>query len=426
MSEKHHKNKAKSKKQRDYDPVQAEIDREFPLEYTDPEFEIGDIFRRYGETYRASHALCSEQLKAMEAIETCRTQALGGHVGCCEDCGHIEISYNSCRNRNCPKCRGSQRMHWVDAREEELLPVQYFHVVFTLAQQLNPLARYNPKAIYDLLFRTAAETLQTFAGNQWDAKLGLIMALHTWGQTLSHHPHVHCIVPGCALKVDRSGVVRAPANFLFPVKALSKVFRGKFLDALDRLAQNHTLDLQGQPELQDPERWKRFTQDLRQRDWVVYAKPPIDKPEHLIRYLGRYINRIAISNHRIRRIDHGKVAFDYKDYRDGQQKVMELDANTFIQRFLSHVPEKGFRQVRYFGFMANSLRNTLLILIRSLLGLSDPEKPYIPDLEVWLDRQEEKAARGGCPACGSPHIHPFFNLLPFHDPPPELLAEASP
>jgi hypothetical protein len=294
-----------------------------------------------------------------------------------------------------------------------------------LPQQLNLLARYNPKAIYDLLFRIAAETLQTFAGNQWNAKLGLIMALHTWGQTLSHHPHVHCIVPGCALKLDHSDVVRSPANFLFQVKALSKVFRGKFLDALDRLARNRSLDLQGQPELQDPERWKPFIEDLRQRDWVVYAKPPIDKPEHLIRYLGRYINRIAISNRRIRGIDQGQITFDYKDYRDGQSKVMTLDADTFIQRFLSHVPEKGFRQVRYFGFMANSLRATLLILIRSLLGLTDPEKPYIPDLERWLEREVEKAERGGCPTCGSPHFHPFFNLLPCHDPPPELLAEAS-
>ena len=223
-----------------------EMAREFPPDLPEIRFEVADIFREYGPDYRAERTLSPEQGKAMQAIETCRTTALGGHVDQCDHCGHIEISYNSCRNRNCPKCRGSRRSTWVDARELELLPIQYFHLVFTLPDTLVLLARYNPQVIYGLLFQIAAETLQTFARNRWDGKLGIIAVLHTWGQTMNDHPHVHCIVTGGVLKNDASAFVRAPKNFLFPVTALSPVFREKFIDALQAAKDKGKLDLHGQ------------------------------------------------------------------------------------------------------------------------------------------------------------------------------------
>ena len=222
--------------------AEYEIKREFPPDFGEPRFEVADVFRAYGADYRAKHNLSGPQAAAMKAIEKCRTTALGGHVDQCGHCGHTEISYNSCRNRNCPKCRGSQRSAWVDARELELLPIQYFHIVFTLPHVLLPLARYNPEVLYGLLFRVAAETLQTFAGNRWDGKLGLILVLHTWGQTLNDHPHVHCIVTGGALKNDGSAFVRAPKNFLFPIRALSPVYREKFIDALQALKDKGVTD----------------------------------------------------------------------------------------------------------------------------------------------------------------------------------------
>jgi hypothetical protein len=288
-----------------------EIDREFPPEPSEPTFELGDIFRQYGPAYRKAHTLIPPMHKAMTAISNCRTTALGAHVDECDKCGHYEISYNSCRNRSCPKCRASQRSAWVDARATELLPIQYFHLVFTLPDTLIPLSRYNPKEIYGLLFTIAAQTLQTFAGNRWNAKLGIIMVLHTWGQTMNDHPHVHCIVTGGALKNDGSDFVRAPKNFLFPVKALSRVYRQKTIEALDKLREQNKLDLGGQPELAEDSHWQDLRKALYRHDWVVFAKRPFAEPQHLLRYLGRYVNRIAIGNHRIVSIDGGYIRFRY-------------------------------------------------------------------------------------------------------------------
>ena len=397
-----------------FDPVQYEIEREFLPDYADPEYEVSDIFRRYGEAYRETHNVAGPRLDAMKAIEKCRTTALGGHVDHCEDCGHIEISYNSCRNRHCPKCRASQRVAWVTERELELLPIQYFHIVMTLPHELLPLTRYNPDTLYDLLFHSAAETLQSFAGSRWDGKLGIIMVLHTWGQTLNEHPHVHCIVTGGVLKNDHSQFVSAPKNFLFPVTALSRVFRGKFIEGLQRLYQKDRLNLNGKAELSDAADWKAFIQGLHRQDWVVYAKHPFDSPEYLIRYLGRYVNRIAIANHRIRCIDDGIIRFDYHDNRDDQDKVMSLPADTFIARFLKHVLPRQFRRIRYYGFMINSQREEKLALCRQLLGL-DPDVPYIPDMDAYLTRLGHNPR--ACPKCGLGTLHSIFHLLSFHDPP---------
>jgi hypothetical protein len=396
-----------------------EIDREFPPEPTAPAFEVADIFREYGSAYRADHKLSPQQHKAMTAIERCRTNALGAHVDECDHCGHHEISYNSCRNRNCPKCRASQRSAWIDARELELLPIQYFHIVFTLPQALLGLSRYNPELIYGLLFQIAAETLQTFARNRWDAKLGIIMVLHTWGQTLNDHPHVHCIVTGGALKDDGSGFVRAPKNFLFPVEALSRVFREKYIDALQALKDKGKLDLGGQPELQTAAGWAALRRELYRHAWVVYAKRPFAEPQHLLRYLGRYVNRIAIANHRIQSIDEGKIAFTYQDNREkGEhktEKTLRLPADEFIRRFLTHILPRQFRRIRYYGWLVNSQRKAKLTLCRGLLGLSDPERPYIADMDAHLAKLGIDP--GLCPRCGEGKMHAVYIVLSFHDPP---------
>jgi hypothetical protein len=355
----------------------------------------------------------------MSAIEKCRTNALGAHVDECDHCGHIEISYNSCRNRHCPKCRASQRWAWVEARETELLPIQYFHFVFTLPNTLLGLARYNPDSVYDLLFRIAAETLQTFAQNRWGGKLGIIMVLHTWGQTLNEHPHVHCIVTGGVLKDDGSAFVRTPENFLFPVKALSRVFREKFIDALERIRDKGTLNLDGQPGLKSDAGWARLLQALRVHDWVVYAKRPFAEAKYLLRYLGRYINRIAIANHRILSIDNATITFTYQDNREkGEEKVekiMQLPAEEFIRRFLTHILPPRLRRIRYYGFLVNSQRKEKLTLCRALLGLSDPQTPYIADLDDYLAKQGIEPHL--CPCCGEGRMQAVYIVLSFHDPP---------
>jgi hypothetical protein len=402
-----------------------EIAREFPPELPEIRFEVADVFREYGDDYRAAHTLSPEQSQAMAAIEKCRTNALGGHVDQCERCGHIEISYNSCRNRNCPKCRGSQRAAWVDARELELLPIQYFHLVFTLPHILIAWARYNPYLVYGLLFQIAAETLQSFAQNRWDGKLGIIAVLHTWGQTLNDHPHVHCIVTGGALKNDGSAFVRAPKNFLFPVKALSRVFRGKFIAALQELREQGKLSFSGQPELASETGWQEMIQALRTHDWVVYAKPPFDDPAHLIRYLGRYVNRIAIANHRILSIDGGIITFKYLDNREeGEplEKRMPLSAEEFIRRFLAHIPPRQFRRIRYYGFLANGHRKDKLTICRALLGLDNPDQPYIADMDEFLAKQGIDSSL--CPRCGEGKMRALYNILSYHDPPADYLQAA--
>jgi len=344
----------------------------------------------------------------------------------CDHCGHIEISYNSCRNRNCPKCRGSQRAAWVDARELELLPIQYFHFVFTLPHILIALARYNPYLVYGLLFTIAAETLQSFAQNRWGGKLGIIMVLHTWGQTMNDHPHVHCIVTGGVLKNDGSAFVRAPKNFLFPVKALSKVFREKFIAALQEAKDKGKLDMKGQQALRTEEGWQRFLAKLRAHAWVVYAKQPFAEPAHLIRYLGRYVNRIAIANHRIQDITDGQVTFTYLDNRDKSEekseKTMRLPAAEFIRRFLSHIPPRQFRRIRYYGFLANGQRKDKLTTCRQLLALPDPEQPYIADMDEFLAKQGIDYSL--CPKCAQGQLRAIYHLLSFHDPPECFLQAA--
>jgi len=394
--------------------VEREIEREFPPESTTPLYEVGDIFRAYGTNYMAAHPFNPVHAHIIQAIANCRTNALGAHVDQCDHCGHIEISYNSCRNYYCPKCQGSQRFKWVNARELELLPIQYFHFVFTLPHELISLARYNQRLMYDLLMQTSALTLQTFAQKKWDGKLGIIMALHTWGQTLNEHPHVHCIVTGGALKNDQSQFIQAPKNYLFSVQALSKVYREKYLAALKKAWESGLLIFPDSTMDKDIG-WKTFIAPLYQHDWVVYAKKTCAKPEHLIRYVGRYINRVAISNSRINSIENGRISFNYHDNRDDTDKVMILPPQEFIRRFLTHVLPKGFRRIRYYGFFVNSQRKAKLTRCRQLLGMTQPEKPYIADMDHLLTNLSYDA--DSCPHCFQGTMQVIDCILPFHDPP---------
>jgi len=305
-----------------------------------------------------------------------------------------------------------------------LLPIQYFHVVFTLPEEMLQLTRSNPDKCYDLLFKTAAETLQQFAQNRWDGQLGIIMALHTWGQTMNDHPHVHCIVTGGALKNDGSQFVHSPKNFLFPVKALSPVFRKKYIDGLIQLRKQQHLSLTC-ADLKSEKKWSSYIKSLYQNNWVVYAKQPFDKPQHLLRYIGRYINRVAISNHRIISIENGQVSFSYHDNRDDKEKIMILSPDEFIRRFISHILPRGFRRLRYYGFMVNSLRKKKIKQCRELLSVSNPDQPYIPDIEDYLTRQSFE--KDLCPECGIGSLHKVTNsiilwmyfIIDNHEPPDE-------
>lgn len=394
-------------------------------EQTHPRYELSDIFRNYFPSYDQRHPVLPSHVKVIQDIINCRTDVLGGHLNECNECGEIDISYNSCRNRHCPKCQGSQRYQWVASRELELLPVQYFHMVFTLPGSLLPLSRGNQELCYDLLFKTAAETLQQFAQERWGGQLGIIMVLHTWGQVMNEHPHVHCIVTGGVLKNDGSDFVISPKNYLFPVKALSPVFRQKYIEGLLKLKGSNHLSIYSKSDLNTDDGWERFIKSLYRHNWVVYSKKPFSEPSNLLRYIGRYINRVAISNHRILSIKEGRVSFSYHDNRDDKNKVMTLTSDEFIRRFMTHILPKGFRRIRYFGFMVNSLKKNKLALCRELLKVPNPEQAYIPDLNDFLARQDQKEK--GCPYCGAGKMQPLkyqtvlliYWLLKSHAPPEE-------
>jgi len=345
--------------------------------------EVAAIFRAHGARFRQTHALSRAQRRAMRAIETCRTAALGGHRDTCDACGAERIAYNSCRNRHCPKCQTLAKERWLDARRAELLPVEYFHLVFTLPHALNPLAQGNPRLLYTLLFRATAATLATFAHDprHLGGELGVTAILHTWGQNLSQHLHLHCVVTGGALALDGSRWIPVKAGFLFPVRALAKVFRGKFLDALRRAGEAGQLVFTGSlAPLAEPAAFADWLGPLRRQDWVVYAKRPFAGPEQVLEYLSRYTHRVAISNERLVGLDDGIVRFRWRDYADGDRlKVMALEAEEFIRRFLLHVVPDGFVRIRHFGLLANRTRHAKLARCRRLLA--QPPAPTTPDTE---------------------------------------------
>jgi hypothetical protein len=338
-----------------------------------PAQELADVFRRYGAAFRQAQAPSLAQQRVMTAIESCRTATLGGHRDRCDHCGHEAISYNSCRNRHCPKCRGSSRADWLAARQAELLPVPYFHVVFTIPDQLlAPVALQNKRTLYQILFRATSQTLLTIARDpkHLDAAIGFFAVLHTWGQNLLHHPHLHCVVPAGGLSADRKRWIACKKNFFLPVRVLSRLFRRVFLDDLAVAFQNGKLSFHGSlTHLADPAAFARLLDDARRCQWVVYAKPPFGGPEQVLRYLARYTNRIALSNNRILSIEDGNVTFSWKDYRQGhQRKTTTLPAVEFIRRFLLHVVPDRFVRIRHFGLFANRQRRDNLALCRSLLA----------------------------------------------------------
>jgi hypothetical protein len=385
-----------------------------------PRFEVADVVRAHGDDYRRAHRPSAAQQKVLRNIAACRTSALGGHVDECTRCGHERISYNSCRDRHCPKCQGPQRAEWLAQRIERLLPVPYFHVVFTLPDEINPLALRNKRLAYSILFDAAADTLKTLANDQkhLGAEIGFSAVLHSWGQNLLFHPHLHCVVTGGGLSSDATRWVPGRERYLFPVKVLGKLFRGKFLDALERAWKEGKLDLAGSTaELSAPIAWSAFRDRLYRKDWVVYAKPPFGGPDHVFRYLGRYTHRVAISNHRIVELKDGNVTFTLKDYADGgKKKLMTLGAVEFIRRFLLHVLPDGFVRIRHYGLYAGRNIHTKLAAARHLLDPAPSSKPLDSKPRLWWERFLETTGIDVmlCPCCGG-HLVRRHTLPPSHD-----------
>jgi Putative transposase/Transposase zinc-binding domain len=363
-----------------------------------PPWEVADIIRRAGdkfiERYRGS--LTWAQLKVLRAIERCRTAALGGHRDKCARCGHQAISYNSCRNRHCPKCQTNAREKWLCARRRELLPVCYFHLVFSVPHALVPLMWQNKKLLFGLLFKSSAASLLEVAADpaRLGCEVGFLSILHTWGQTLQRHPHIHCVVPGGGLSLDHSRWIRSPAHFFLPVRVLSRVFRGKFVAGLRQAFHSKQLAFHGdlQP-LANEKVFSAFLRTLFREEWVVYAKAPFGGPEHVLQYLARYTHRVAISNHRLLSVDADHVTFRWKDYAHHSKcRAMTLTLEEFLRRFLQHVLPKGLPRIRYFGWLANRRRHELLTLCRTLLAVTPPSTvSNHAETTVWR-----------CPACGSP------------------------
>ena len=374
--------------------------------------EVADVFRRYGDAYRAQHgaALSTAQRRAMSAIELCRTAALGGHVEQCDSCGHQRISYNSCRSRSCPKCQSLVRAQWLEDRQAELLDTEYFHVVFTVPDEIAAIAYQNKAAVYGILFRAAAEALRTIAADpkHLGAEIGFFAVLHTWGQNLLHHPHLHCVVSGGGLSPDGTRWVSCRPGFFLPVRVLSRLFRRLFLDYLDKAFQAGDLAaFNSLQKLCNRAAFLHYLAPVRKAEWVVYAKPPFAGPQQVLDYVGRYTHRIAISNNRLLDADAGKVRFRWTDYRDSnRQKVMTVSAEEFIRRFLLHVLPEGFHRIRHYGFLGNRHRAQKLARCRELLSMPIPEPLEGQSEKDYRDRYEDLTGVSlkTCPACRQGHM----------------------
>ncbi|TAN20470.1 MAG: IS91 family transposase [Acidobacteria bacterium] len=370
--------------------------------------EVADIFRRHGEAYRQVHDghLGRVERRTMSAIELCRTAELGGHVEGCRSCGAISVAYNSCRNRHCPKCQGQACRDWLAARQDELLPVAYFHVVFTLPAEIAAIAFQNKAVVYTILFKAVAETLRTIAADpkHLGAEIGLIAVLHSWGQTLTYHPHLHCIVPGGGVSPDGRRWISCRSGFFLPVRVLSRLFRRLFLEELRAAHDAGRLGFFGNlAHLAKPDAFARVLAEVRRLEWVVYAKPPFGGPEQVLAYLGRYTHRVAIANSRLISMDDDRVAFRWRDYRHhGRTKVMTLDADEFIRRFLLHTLPDGFHRIRHYGFLANGHRTARLDLCRRLLAT--PQQDDVePDPKIAAAATALAPAHR-CPCCGGPMV----------------------
>lgn len=364
-----------------------------------PTVEVADLLHAQGDRFIEKNRswLSYQQLSVLRALKDCRTAALGGHVDSCSQCGHQAISYNSCRNRHCPKCQAQARQRWLAAREKEAFGVPYFHVVFTLPHELNPLCDRNAKLVYDLLFRVSAETMLEVAADpkHLGAQIGFLSILHTWGQNLSLHPHVHCVVPAGGFAPDRQRWIHPRYAFFLPIKVLGKVFRGKFLEGLRRAYRRKKLDLGGATtHLAHAPRFQAFAHKLFGLDWVVYAKPAFGGPAAVLRYLGRYTHRVAISNHRLTAFDGERVTFRWKDYAHGNKKrLMTLSATEFLRRYVQHILPRGFVRIRQYGYLASHCRAASLTLGRKLLA--DVPRP------VAAESVPASGPSWNCPHCGA-------------------------
>jgi hypothetical protein len=376
-----------------------------------PRLEVADIFRRYGEIYRDQHgaSLSTAQRRVMSAIQVCRTAALGGHLEQCDQCDHQRNSYNSCGNRHCPKCQSLARAEWIEKRQAELLDCEYFHVVFTLPEQIASIAFQNKEVVYGILFRAAAETLRIIAADpkHLGAEIGFFAVLHTWGQALLHHPHLHCVVPGGGLSSDGKRWVSCRPGFFLPVRVLSRLFRRLLLEALLKAFDAGQLNFFASLEaLRQRGNFLRHLAPTRQTEWVVYAKPPFAGPQQVLDYVGRYTHRVAISNHRLIDMENGQIRFLWKDYRDQKGKTMSLSADEFIRRFLLHVLPARFQRIRYYGFLGNRYREEKLTLCRRLLDMPPPETSAAQPHPDYQDRYEILTGHSlrHCPVCRSGHM----------------------
>jgi hypothetical protein len=361
--------------------------------------EVADIVRCAGSSFveRNRNWINGQHQKVLSAITRCRTAALGGHRDQCSSCGHTAISYNSCRNRHCPRCQGNARLRWLQARQRELLPTRYVHVVFTLPRELAAIALQNKRLIYDLLFQASAETLLEIADDprHLGAQIGFFGVLHTWDQRLQHHPHIHCVVAAGGLASDHDRWICSRRSFFLPVKVLSRVFRGKFVAALKTAFAGNGIEFYGQlAHLAEPRAFASWLRRLFRQDWVVYSKPPFGGPEHVLRYLGAYTHRVAISNGRLIALANGKVTFRWRDSAHGNRKrIMALSVDEFLRRFLLHLLPRGFMRIRNFGFLANRRRAELLPLCFRLLGADQTSTPTAA-------AQGPTSSSWNCPHCG--------------------------
>ncbi|MFZ4702196.1 MAG: IS91 family transposase [Candidatus Methylumidiphilus sp.] len=382
--------------------------------------EVADIFRQVGPSYRKDHAsaMSQGQGRVMSAIEQCRTVALGGHVEQCDSCRHQRIAFNSCRNRHCPKCQSLVRAQWLEDRQKELLPVEYFHVVFTVPQEIAAIAYQNKAVVYDILFRTTAETLRTIAGDakHLGAEIGFIAILHTWGQNLMHHPHLHCVVPGGGITPNGERWVSCRPGFFLPVRVLSRLFRRLFIAQLQLAFDQGDLQFFNSLEaLRNRVAFAKHLAPATRSEWVVYAKPPFGGPKQVLEYLGRYTHRVAISNNRLREFSDESVTFAWKDYRhESRNKTMTLDAHEFIRRFLLHVLPSGFQRIRHYGLLANRYREVRLNQCRVLLAAPAPVVASETAIEDYRDRYQRLTGVSlrDCPHCGRGQMVRIETFLP--------------
>jgi hypothetical protein len=373
-----------------------------------PKLEVADVFRRYGEAYRQEHdaSMSTAQRRVMNAIQVCRTAALGGHLERCDECGHERNCFNSCRDRHCPKCQSLARAQWIENRQSELLEVPYFHVVFTVPEEIAAIAYQNKEVVYGILFRATAETLRTIAADpkHLGAEIGFFAVLHTWGQNLLFHPHLHCVVPGGGLSPDGQRWVSCRPDFFLPVRVLSRLFRRLFLESLEKAFDSGKLHFFTALEpLRDRTAFAQHLARAKASEWVVYAKRPFAGPQQVLDYVGRYTHRVAISNNRLLDIENDQVRFQWKDYRDGDQvKTMTLSADEFIRRFLLHVLPTGFQRIRYYGLLGNRYRQQKLDQCRRLLGMQTPDRhTESPPEQDYRDHYEDLTGSSlrQCPQC---------------------------